>query len=154
MIVKELEAGRTSDPEYLPAALQPLFSEGLQRFMIDLFSYDPAKVATHWTGPVLIVQGTADIRVKPRDADLLVAAMPRCRDAAGHTEKSEQCNSCAEAGCGGTAICNIQGSHIASASRVNAEHYAFCAKQPGIVTMIILTMREPNAKALLPGTNI
>lgn len=77
MIVKELEAGRKSDPKSLPAALQPLFSEGLQRYMIDLFSYDPAKVATHWTGPVLIVQGTADIQVKPRDADLLVAAMPQ-----------------------------------------------------------------------------
>lgn len=37
MIVKELEAGPRSDSKSLRTALQPLFSEGLQRYMIDLF---------------------------------------------------------------------------------------------------------------------
>ena len=41
-LIADLEAGRTQDPRTLPAALQPLFSAGLQRYMVDLFSYDPA----------------------------------------------------------------------------------------------------------------
>jgi hypothetical protein len=36
----------------LNPSLQPLFSKGLQRYMIDLFSYDPARVAEKWKGPV------------------------------------------------------------------------------------------------------
>jgi pimeloyl-ACP methyl ester carboxylesterase len=75
--VAELEAGRMRDPATLPPALQAMFSPGLQRYMINLFSYDPIAVARHWTGPVLIVQGDADMQVKPLDADLLAAALPQ-----------------------------------------------------------------------------
>ena len=45
--------------------------------MADLFSYDPVAVASDWQGPVLVLQGDADIQVRPRDADLLGNAMPQ-----------------------------------------------------------------------------
>ena len=45
--------------------------------MSDLFAYDPVAAASQWRGPALIVQGDADVQVKPRDADLLAAAMPQ-----------------------------------------------------------------------------
>ncbi|MEM7732110.1 MAG: alpha/beta fold hydrolase [Pseudomonadota bacterium] len=76
-IVTDLEQGQTRDPATVPQVLQPLFSEGLQRFMVDLFSYDPQALAQDWQGPVLIVQGDADFQVKPIDADLLEKAMPQ-----------------------------------------------------------------------------
>ncbi|KAB0537076.1 alpha/beta hydrolase [Pseudochrobactrum saccharolyticum] len=77
IIVSQLEAGRTVDAQSIPTVLQPLFSAGLQRYMIDLFSYDPVEIASHWKGPVLVVQGTGDIQVKQADADRLTAAMPQ-----------------------------------------------------------------------------
>ena len=78
-LVSELEAGRTRDPATISPALQPLFSLGLQRYMINLFSHDPATLAKGWHGPALIVQGDADIQVRPHDADLLEAAMPQAQ---------------------------------------------------------------------------
>ncbi|MGQ3675896.1 alpha/beta hydrolase [Xanthobacter sp. TB0139] len=76
-IVADLEAGRTRAPDTIPAPLQGLFSPGLQRYMIDLFSRDPARVAQGWKGPVLILQGTHDIQVRTEDAEMLGAAMPQ-----------------------------------------------------------------------------
>lgn len=76
-IVTDLEAGRRRDPSSLTPVLRTLFSAGLQRYMIDLFSYDPVNIARRWQGPALIVQGDDDIQVRPRDADLLKGAMPQ-----------------------------------------------------------------------------
>jgi len=76
-IVADLEAGQRRDPAAITPLLQPLFSAGLQRYMADLFSYDPVAVASDWQGPVLVLQGDADIQVRPRDADLLGNAMPQ-----------------------------------------------------------------------------
>ncbi len=76
-LVADLEAGRSRDPASLAPAIQPFFSEGLQRYMIDLFSYDPVEVAKNWHGRTLIMQGSADFQVKPHDADLLEKAMPQ-----------------------------------------------------------------------------
>ncbi|MDY8109259.1 alpha/beta fold hydrolase [Fulvimarina sp. 2208YS6-2-32] len=76
-IVADLEAGRGRDPESLAPVLRPLFSDGLQRYMIDLFSHDPVTIAENWHGPTLIIQGDADLQVRPRDADLLSDAMPQ-----------------------------------------------------------------------------
>lgn len=76
-IVADLEAGRRRAPSTISPPLQPLFTEGVQGYMADLFGYDPVKVASGWKGPVLIVQGTADMQVRPLDADLLASALPR-----------------------------------------------------------------------------
>lgn len=75
-IVADLESGKTRDAATITPVLQPLFSAGLQRYMIDLFSYDPVASARKWQGPALVVQGSADIQVRPRDADLLTDALP------------------------------------------------------------------------------
>lgn len=76
-IVGDLESGRRRDPATISPPLQPLFTAGVQGYMADLFSYDPLKVAASWDGPALIVQGTADMQVKPLDSDLLASALPQ-----------------------------------------------------------------------------
>lgn len=76
-IVAGLEAGQTRDPATISPVLQPLFSAGLQRYMTDLFAYDPAALGGQWQGPVLILQGDADMQVRLTDADLLANAMPQ-----------------------------------------------------------------------------
>lgn len=78
-IVTGLEAGQSRDPASVTPALQPLFSAGLQRYMIDLFSYDPVAIAKDLQGPMLLVQGTDDLQVRPHDADLLEAVMPQAQ---------------------------------------------------------------------------
>lgn len=74
-IVADLEAGRRRDPASMTPVLRPLFSARLQPYMIDLFSYDPVAVSRDWHGPALILQGDADLQVRPRDAELLGNAM-------------------------------------------------------------------------------
>ena len=78
-IVTDLEAGKSRDPASLTSALQPLFSKGLQRYMIDLVSYDPVSIAEDWREPALIIQGDEDMQVRPQDADLLEGALPQAR---------------------------------------------------------------------------
>lgn len=62
-------------------------SAGLQRYMIDLFSFDPVIIAHELQGPVMIVQGDHDMQVRPHDADLLARALPQAHreDLAGAT---------------------------------------------------------------------
>ncbi|ARC89364.1 alpha/beta hydrolase [Rhodovulum sp. MB263] len=78
-MVATLEAGGRRDPETLPPPLRQLFAAGLQDYMADLFVYDPAALAEGWHGPALILQGGADMQVRPEDADRLAAAMPQAR---------------------------------------------------------------------------
>lgn len=75
-IVSALEAGQTRDPAHISDPLRPLFSEGLQRYMRDLFLHDPADYAANLDLPVMVVQGHADLQVFPEDADLLSTALP------------------------------------------------------------------------------
>ncbi|MCA0203970.1 MAG: alpha/beta hydrolase [Proteobacteria bacterium] len=78
-LIEGLEAGQTRDPATVSAPLQALFTEGQQRYMIDLFAQDPAALARGWDGPALIVQGDADLQITPRDAEVLAEAMPQAR---------------------------------------------------------------------------
>jgi pimeloyl-ACP methyl ester carboxylesterase len=78
-IVADLEAGRHRDPASITPVLRPLFSARLQPYMVDLFSYDPVEIARDWRGPALILQGDADLQVRPQDAELLGDAMPQAR---------------------------------------------------------------------------
>lgn len=77
--IGDLEAGQTTDPSEIDATIRPLFSEGLQRYMINLFSFDPPEVAVGWTGPTLILQGDADFQIGTKDADMLLKAMPQAK---------------------------------------------------------------------------
>jgi uncharacterized protein len=78
-IVTDLESGLSRDPASISAVLQPLFRAGVQGYLIDMFSHDPAVLAAGWRGHALIVQGDADLQLRPFDADLLERAMPQAR---------------------------------------------------------------------------
>lgn len=75
-IIDSLEKGHKTDTHTMHHALQPLFSEGLQRYMIDLFSHDPAALASTYDGPTLVLQGNRDLQVKMLDAERLMGALP------------------------------------------------------------------------------
>jgi pimeloyl-ACP methyl ester carboxylesterase len=77
--IDNLEAGKPVDAAGLHPALKPLFAPQVQRFLISLFSYDPAELVSHVAKPVLIVQGERDLQVAETDARRLAAASPRAK---------------------------------------------------------------------------
>lgn len=79
--VGTLESGRRPPETSLSPPLRSLFSDALQGYLVDLFAKDPVALAEHWSGPTLILQGDADLQVKPLDAQLLKGALPQadCR---------------------------------------------------------------------------
>jgi alpha-beta hydrolase superfamily lysophospholipase len=72
--IDALVAGKAVDATKLNPVLMPLFHPKVQKFLIDVFSYDPAVLLARYQGPVLILQGQRDIQVSERDARLLAAA--------------------------------------------------------------------------------
>lgn len=72
-----IEAGRQVDPATLPPPLDKMFPAAVQPYMIDLLSYDPAKLAASVRLPILIVQGERDTQVGVEDARALAVAAPR-----------------------------------------------------------------------------
>jgi hypothetical protein len=72
----QLEAGKRVDGATMPAPLQPLFRDNVQGFLIEAFSYDPAKLAGAIKLPVLILQGDMDLQVAVTDAELLKRGQP------------------------------------------------------------------------------
>jgi uncharacterized protein len=71
-----LEAGKRVDVTGMHPALMPLFAPQVQGFLIDVFSYDPAKLIAAVGKPVLIMQGRRDIQVGVADAERLKQAAP------------------------------------------------------------------------------
>lgn len=74
--IDALEAGRTVDTTGMPAPLLRLFHPAIQGFLMVMFRQDPAKLAAAYQGPVLILQGDADLQVSVADANALKAARP------------------------------------------------------------------------------
>jgi pimeloyl-ACP methyl ester carboxylesterase len=74
--VDRLEAGQHVDVTGMNPALLPLFYPGVQDFVIDQMSYDPAKLLAAYKGPVLVLQGTTDLQVSMADAERLAGARP------------------------------------------------------------------------------
>lgn len=74
-----LEKGETVDVSSLHPALQALFNPSVQGYLIDLLQHDPSQMAKGGTGPMLIVQGLADIQVVEADARALASARPDAR---------------------------------------------------------------------------
>ncbi len=72
----QLEAGKRVDGATLPTPLQPLFRDNVQGFLIEAFSYDPAKLVSAIKLPVLILQGDKDLQVPVTDAELLKRGQP------------------------------------------------------------------------------
>jgi pimeloyl-ACP methyl ester carboxylesterase len=74
-----LEAGRHVDTQGMDPRLLPLFAPPVQNYLIDLLSYDPARLIASVRLPVLVVQGLRDLQVGEADARRLAAADPRAR---------------------------------------------------------------------------
>lgn len=72
-----LEHGQHVDVANMHPALQRLFAPQVQDFLIDMFSYDPARLAASLKVPLLIVQGERDLQVSVADAKDLSAAQPK-----------------------------------------------------------------------------
>jgi len=71
-ILDKLLQGETVDN--IPAFLNALFRPSVQPYMISWFKYDPQKEISKLNKPVLIVQGSTDIQVSLKDADMLAEA--------------------------------------------------------------------------------
>lgn len=74
--ITRLEGGARVDPASLHPALQPLFNEAVQGFLISAFAQDPAKLVAATKKPVLVLQGERDLQVAVQDARLLAQANP------------------------------------------------------------------------------
>jgi uncharacterized protein len=75
--IDALEAGNRVDVTGMHPALMPLFAPQVQGFLIDAFSYDPARLIAAVSEPVLIMQGKRDIQVSVADAERLKLAAPK-----------------------------------------------------------------------------
>ena len=75
--IESLEAGKRVDVAGMHPALMPLFAPQVQGFLINAFSYDPAKLVAAVAKPVLIVQGRRDMQVGVADAERLKEAAPK-----------------------------------------------------------------------------
>jgi pimeloyl-ACP methyl ester carboxylesterase len=75
--IESLEAGKRVDVTGMHPALMPLFAPRVQGFLINMFSYDPAKLIAAVTKPVLILQGRRDIQIGVADAERLKDAAPK-----------------------------------------------------------------------------
>jgi hypothetical protein len=77
--IARLEAGQRVDVAGMHPALLPLFYPAVQDFLINEFSFDPAKLIASCRLPVLIVQGRRDIQVGVSDAEQLARANSAAR---------------------------------------------------------------------------
>jgi fermentation-respiration switch protein FrsA (DUF1100 family) len=75
--LESLEHGKHVDVTGMHPALQRLFAPQVQDFLIDMFSYDPPKLAASLKLPLLVVQGERDLQVSVADAKDLAAAQPK-----------------------------------------------------------------------------
>jgi len=76
-ILSELKAGRTVESP--PPALNVLFRESVQPYLISWFRYEPAKEIAKLDIPALIIQGSTDIQISVDDAKMLKNASKRAR---------------------------------------------------------------------------
>lgn len=68
-ILDKLKQGELVDD--VPKALKALFRPSVQPYLISQLKYDPAVEIAKLSKPVLVVQGTTDIQITEKDADLL-----------------------------------------------------------------------------------
>jgi len=73
-LIDQLSAGRPHQP--VPEALEVLFRPSVQPYLISLFQQDPAKAFAKATAPALIIQGTHDMQVGVKDAQMLQRSRP------------------------------------------------------------------------------
>lgn len=74
--IDALEAGRHVNTSGMHPGLAPLFHPAVQDFLINAMAKDPTTLIANYDGPVLILQGSADLQVSVEDARRLKAAQP------------------------------------------------------------------------------
>ncbi len=75
-----VEAGKTVDPATLPPPLPMMFPVAVQKYLVELARFDPAKLAASARVPIVIVQGDNDLQVSvDEDAKVIAAAQPKAR---------------------------------------------------------------------------
>lgn len=74
-----LDRGEHVDVTNMNPALLKLFAPQVQDYLIDMFRYDPAKLAESLNVPLMIVQGERDIQVSTTDAKDLAGAQPKAK---------------------------------------------------------------------------
>ena len=74
-----LDRGEHVDVTNMNPALLKLFAPQVQDYLIDMFRYDPAKLAASLNVPLMIVQGERDIQVSTIDAKDLAEAQPKAK---------------------------------------------------------------------------
>lgn len=75
--IDRLEQGQRVDIAPMHPALQGLFKPSVQGFLMSAFSYDPRRLLSGYSKPVLVLQGQRDMQVKETDAQLLKEANPQ-----------------------------------------------------------------------------
>jgi pimeloyl-ACP methyl ester carboxylesterase len=76
-LIEKIKKGEPAEIKNL--ALRPLFRPSVQPYMKSWMQYDPEYVITTVNKPILIVQGTTDIQVSVKDAELLQKAVPAAK---------------------------------------------------------------------------
>ncbi len=76
-VLDQLSRGET--PDSVPPALFALFRPSVQPYMISWFQFSPVDEIAKLTIPVLILQGSTDIQITEKDAELLADAHPAAR---------------------------------------------------------------------------
>ena len=76
-IIEQLKKNNLVDS--VPPLLNNLFGNNVQRFLIDASSYNPAVEISKLDMSVLIIQGTNDIQVEVKDAEILHAASSKSK---------------------------------------------------------------------------
>ena len=76
-IISQLRKGELV--ENISPYLAPVFRKSVQPYLISWFKYEPTKEITKLQIPILIVQGTNDLQVEDKEAQLLKEAQPKAQ---------------------------------------------------------------------------
>lgn len=76
-IISQLRKGELVDN--ISPYLAPVFRKSVQPYLISWFKYEPAKEITKLQIPILIVQGTNDLQIEDKEAQLLKEAQPKAQ---------------------------------------------------------------------------
>ena len=76
-IISQLRKGELVDN--ISPYLAPVFRKSVQPYLISWFKYEPTKEITKLQIPILIVQGTNDLQVEDKEAQLLKEAQPKAQ---------------------------------------------------------------------------
>ena len=76
---KELKLKNKELVDSVPPLLNSLFNKSVQEYLIDASSYNPQLEIAKLNMPILILQGTNDIQIQVKDAQLLHNAADKSR---------------------------------------------------------------------------